>query len=49
MDDDDLPPRPDNSDTGFTGELGSTVGGVLWLVPFLAVAGLVLWLVTRWL
>ena len=48
MDDDDLPPPPAANDTGFAGELGRTVGGFLWIAVFLAIAGGVLYAVTRW-
>ena len=49
MDDDDLPPKKLENDTGFSGELGRTVAGFVWVAVFLAVAGAVLYAVTRWL
>ena len=49
MDEDDLPPQPHPAnDTGFSGALGLTVGTFVWIAVFLAVAGGVLYLVTRW-
>ena len=48
MDEDDLPPPPPANDTGFSGELGRTVGTFVWIAVFLAIAGGVLYAVTRW-
>jgi hypothetical protein len=47
MDDDDLPPQPRDDDTGFSGELGRTFAGFIWVAAFLAVAGGVLFGLTR--
>jgi hypothetical protein len=49
MNEDDLPPKPAANESGFSGELGRTFAGLIWVAAFLAVAGAVLWLVTRWL
>jgi hypothetical protein len=49
MDTDDLPPAPRENDNGFAGELGRTVASFTWIAVFIAIAGVVLWLVTRWL
>jgi hypothetical protein len=48
MDQDDLPPQPPANDTGFSGALGQTVAGFAWIAVFLAIAGGVLYAVTRW-
>ena len=49
MDEDDLPPQqPPANDTGFSGALGQTVAGFVWIAVFLAIAGGVLWALTRW-
>ncbi|HEY4944422.1 MAG TPA: hypothetical protein VII56_23540 [Rhizomicrobium sp.] len=49
MDEDDLPPKPLDTDPGFSGELGRTFAGFVWVALFLAIAGAVLYAVTRWL
>ena len=49
MDEDDLPPKPRDEDTGFSGELGRTFSGFVWVAIFLAIAGVVLYAATRWL
>lgn len=49
MDSDDLPPRERSDDRGFAGELGQTMGGFAVIAVFIAVAGILLWLATRWL
>lgn len=48
MDEDDLPPKPEQRQSGFSGSLGYMVGMLMWIVPFLVVAGLVLWAIARW-
>ena len=48
MDEDDLPPRPPEKEDSLAGELGGTVAGVVWIGLFLAIAGIVLFLVVRW-
>ncbi|MEI9885366.1 MAG: hypothetical protein WDN08_02510 [Rhizomicrobium sp.] len=48
MNEDDVPPKPIEHDTGFTGELGRTVGWFVWIAVFVAIAGGVLYAVTRW-
>lgn len=48
MDQDDLPPQPKPNDSGFSGALGQTVAGFVWVAVFLAIAGGVLYAVTRW-
>jgi len=48
MNEDDLPPKPRQSEDGFAGELGGMVGTLVWVGVFLAVAGVALYLVMRW-
>ena len=48
MDEDDLPPKPEQQDGGFSGALGQTVAGAAWVAVFLAIAGGVLYAVTHW-
>jgi len=48
MDDDDLPPQPAaEGDGGFSGALGGTVGTFVWIAIFIAIAGVVLFALTR--
>ena len=48
MDEDDLPPSPAaDKDGGFSGALGRTVGNFVWIAIFIAIAGAVLFAVTR--
>lgn len=50
MDEDDLPPHPENnSDEGFSGALGRSFSGLLVLGVLFGVAGLVLYAATHWL
>ena len=49
MDEDDLPPKPVDNDTGFSGALGQTFAGFVWVAIFFAVAGAILYAATRWL
>jgi hypothetical protein len=49
MDDDDLPPKPRDADTGFTGELGRTFSGFVFVALFLAAAGAIVYAAIRWL
>ena len=49
-DQDDLPPKKDRQHIptlGFT--LGEVMGSAVWLVPIIAVGGVIAWLVIRWL
>ncbi|MEI9996241.1 MAG: hypothetical protein WDM91_16715 [Rhizomicrobium sp.] len=48
MDEDDLPPKPYDSEGGFSGELGRTVAGFVWVAVFVAIVGVGLYLVTHW-
>ncbi len=48
MNEDDLPPRPAEDETGFSHELGRTVIGFVWVALFLGIAGGVLYALTRW-
>jgi hypothetical protein len=48
MDEDDVPPQPQQTDTGFSGELGRTFAGVVWVALFLGIAGAALFLILRW-
>ncbi|MBS0470243.1 MAG: hypothetical protein JSR60_04160 [Proteobacteria bacterium] len=48
MNEDDLPPRERSDDRGFSGEFGQTMGGFALVAAFIAVAGVVLWIATRW-
>jgi hypothetical protein len=48
MDTDDLPPEPQQRDSGFSGELGRTFAGAVGIGLFLVVAGVVLFFVIRW-
>jgi hypothetical protein len=49
MNEDDLPPRPlrdaPEQTEGFARSLGELVGGSLWLVFFLAIAGVILYFI----
>ncbi len=47
MDDDDLPPRPHKPEEGAAGEFGQLMGAALWLALFLALAGVIFYIVTR--
>ena len=47
MNQDDLPPRPADNDTGFASELGRYVAIILGIGFFLALAGVVLFWVMR--
>jgi hypothetical protein len=52
MDQDDLPPKPANDsandDTSFSGALGMTVAGVVWVGLFALVGLAVLWALVHW-
>ncbi|MEJ0027583.1 MAG: hypothetical protein WDN01_16275 [Rhizomicrobium sp.] len=48
MNQDDLPPRPLQTEDGFAGELGGMVGTLVWIGGFLALAGVALFFVMRW-
>lgn len=51
MDIDDLPPpqQPmDSDDESFTGQLGLTFAGLVWVAIFATIAGAVLWAVIHW-
>jgi hypothetical protein len=47
MDDDDLPPGPRKPKETAAGDFGQLMGGGLWLALLLAVAGVVLYFLTR--
>ena len=53
-DDDDLPPKPANDtgisadDSSFSGTLGRTFAGAMWVAVFAVVAGAFLWAVVHW-
>jgi hypothetical protein len=48
MDEDDVPPPPAvEKDSGFSGALGRTVGSFVWIAIFIAIAGVVLYALTR--
>ncbi|HXC57045.1 MAG TPA: hypothetical protein VNU97_17225 [Rhizomicrobium sp.] len=50
MDEDDLPPpKPAESEDSFSGELGRTFAGFVWVAVFVAIAGAVLFAAMRWL
>lgn len=48
MDEDDLPPQPTQTDSGFSGELGRTFAGLVWVALFLGIAGAALFFIMRW-
>ncbi len=48
MDEDDLPPRPAQNDTGFAGELGRTFAMTAGIGFFLLLAGVILFFIMRW-
>ncbi len=49
MDEDDLPPQPEQGDTGFAGALGQTFSGFVFIALFLLAAGAIVYAAIRWL
>ena len=51
MDEDDLPPGPaeGSDDRTFSGQLGQTFAGAVWIGLFLLIAGAVLYAAMHWL
>jgi hypothetical protein len=49
MDEDDLPPQPEQSDSGFAGALGQTFSGFVFIALFLLAAGAIVYAAIRWL
>jgi hypothetical protein len=51
MDKDDLPPKPANDapdESSFSGMLGMTFAGLMWVTLFAVIAGAFLWAVIHW-
>jgi hypothetical protein len=49
MDEDDLPPKAEDADTGFAGELGRTFSGFMFIALFLLAVGAIVYAAIRWL
>jgi len=47
MNQDDVPPKAMQNDTGFASELGGTFATTLWISTFLGIAGVALFFVMR--
>ena len=47
MEDDDLPPKPHQPEETAAGDFGQLIGAGMWIALFLALAGIVLYFVTR--
>jgi hypothetical protein len=47
MDDDDLPPRPHQTEETAAGDFGQLFGAGMWIALFIAIAGVVLYILLR--